>query len=110
MADPLSVGESIEPASRLSLVQRLLVAGVLMEPLSRVAGLAEGGARIVNPLTGAERFVEADTVVFASERRPRVELLTGLDGRVDLRLVGDCLAPRRLLHATLEGFRVALDL
>jgi hypothetical protein len=51
------------------------------------------------------------TVVLACGLVPNVRLAEQLRGRVpDVQVIGDALAPRRIMHATLEGARAANSL
>ncbi len=50
----------------------------------------------------------ADTIVLAAGGRAMDGLYHDLKGQVDeLHIAGDCVAPRKLHHAILEGTRVA---
>jgi hypothetical protein len=48
-----------------------------------------------------------DTLIFACGRRPRLELFGAVEGA---RPIGDALAPRRMLHATLDGARLGVTI
>ena len=50
------------------------------------------------------------TVVYATPRRVNDALAAALEPHVDVRLVGDCVAPRNLLIAIHEAHQVALTL
>jgi hypothetical protein len=70
----------------------------------------EGSTVIVaNVYTGDERRIEGiDTVVLATGSRSTDALYRALKGQVPaLHAVGDCVAPRGIHHALLEGTRVA---
>jgi hypothetical protein len=63
-------------------------------------------ARIVS--TGEERRREGVTVVLACGLVADGSLASALEGRVaEVHVIGDALAPRRIMHATLEGARAA---
>jgi hypothetical protein len=66
------------------------------------------GPVVVDRLTGEERCVDGATVVLACGTMPDDRLARELEGRVpEVHVIGDALAPRRIMHATLEGARVA---
>jgi hypothetical protein len=63
---------------------------------------------VVDRLTGEERRLDGATVVLACGMAPDDRLARALEGRVpEVHVIGDALAPRRIMHATLEGARVA---
>jgi len=59
---------------------------------------------------GRREQVPADTLVLATDRRPRSEVLESLGSLVqNVHVVGDCRLPRILYDAVHEGFRAALE-
>jgi hypothetical protein len=102
------MGEGIEPATRFELLKRLLQRGVELQPMTGLREIRRGEIVVHNTLTREHRIQPGvDAVVIAGYRQPRAELADLLRERVkDLRLIGDCLSPRRLVHATLEGARL----
>jgi 2,4-dienoyl-CoA reductase-like NADH-dependent reductase (Old Yellow Enzyme family) len=107
LAAPLvSVVDDIEPWLRPSLLQRLASLGVVNAPDLNWVDSDDGGA-LVHQWSGrpfdAKPF---DLVVFASFRRADDSLgraLMAADPDLQVDLVGDCLAPRRLYDAVAEG-------
>jgi pyruvate/2-oxoglutarate dehydrogenase complex dihydrolipoamide dehydrogenase (E3) component len=96
-----------EEATRLSLLNRLMNKGVVISTCYRLARVEDQSATLVQTFTGAERRVEQVTVVLASGLLPNDHLARQLNGRLDeVHLIGDALAPRRIMHANLEGARV----
>ncbi|MCU1622262.1 MAG: NADH:flavin oxidoreductase/NADH oxidase [Frankiales bacterium] len=84
---------------------RLQQLGVPRELKSLLRRASGGTAVLEDVWTGAQRTVPAAVVVDCGPRLPREELYeTGM-----LR-AGDCVAPRTILEAVLEGRRVALEL
>lgn len=60
---------------------------------------------------GKEGEVEVDTVILATGRRPNLELVDGLRGKVpELYPVGDCVEPRRIFAAIHDGSYFAREL
>ncbi len=54
---------------------------------------------------GSEMWFEADTVIMATGMKPLKELAESFYGIVyDVKLIGDCVKPRRVSDATYEGF------
>jgi len=74
----------------------------------RLAGVSHKTA-IVADRFGREEKIPCDSVVLAIGLRPERGLIDRLAGEEDLEVfeVGDCVAPRRILDAIHEGFRVA---
>lgn len=108
IGEPIVFGEGLDPANRYALTKLLLEAGVVMHPLTRLVHFSSGKAAVANTLTGREWSIEhVDSLVSVAGRRPRTELADGLRGAVNkLYRVGDCMSPRRIVHATLEGARL----
>ncbi|MDP2643738.1 MAG: hypothetical protein Q8P24_02245 [Desulfobacterales bacterium] len=60
---------------------------------------------------GNKEMITADTIVLSQGMTPRKELAAALQGNVKgLYIVGDCLEPRRMIHAIWEGFHAARSL
>ncbi len=79
---------------------RLQQQGVVRELKSLVRSTSDGTALLEHVWTGEQRTVPADLVVDCGHRLPE----DALDGAPR---VGDCVAPRSVLEAVLEGRRVA---
>jgi hypothetical protein len=64
---------------------------------------------VANVYSGLERRIESvDTVVLAAGSRSADSLYRELKGQVpELYAAGDCIAPRGVHHAILDGTRVA---
>jgi len=106
-----SVGEDIDPRLKTSVYTRFYQKGVRMSPLSVVQEVGPGWVRLANTLTGQERTVEVDTVVTALGGRAENALEAALAGRgLDVRVVGDALAPRTIHDAILTATRAARQL
>ena len=103
----LNVGQGIEDATKYLLTKRLLEKGVTLSPLTGLKSIGDGRVVVRNTLTRRERQIEGiDTVVLACGSRANTQLARALKGQVqELHLVGDCLAPRRIFHAVLDGAR-----
>jgi len=82
--------------------------GIDLRPLTTVVEAWAGGLRLRHRFGPAEDELAADCVVLADHELPDDELYRRLAGElpgVEIRRVGDCVAPRRVLHAVLEGGR-----
>jgi 2,4-dienoyl-CoA reductase (NADPH2) len=86
---------------------RLQRAGVRRELRAVVRRLTGGQAHLEDPWTGATRSVAASVVVDCGHRLPDEELYLRRPGS---HRAGDCVAPRTVLEAVLEGRRLALEL
>ena len=104
------VGVAIEAAARFLLIRRLLDKGVTLERLTALAAVRAGCVEVRNTFTNQRRLIEGvDTVVLACGRRPRRDLADKLQGRIPaIHVIGDSLAPRRMVNATLDGARAGV--
>ena len=84
---------------------RLQQAGVTRELKSLLRKETAGQVLLEDVWTGSQRWVKADVVVDCGPLLPQEDLYT-----TGLLRAGDCVAPRTVLEAVLEGRRVALEL
>jgi 2,4-dienoyl-CoA reductase-like NADH-dependent reductase (Old Yellow Enzyme family)/thioredoxin reductase len=101
----VSVGEGVHQYRRNLYLQRLYRAGVDVRHHLRLVGTGGGSVRFQN-VFAAELDVElpADLLVLALGRVPLAELAPALAERgLQVEEVGDCLSPRSLEEAILEG-------
>jgi 2,4-dienoyl-CoA reductase (NADPH2) len=84
---------------------RLQRAGVARELKSLLRSASGGTAVLEDVWTGAQRSVPCDVVVDCGHRLPKDDLYA-----VGTLRAGDCVAPRTVLEAVLEGRRRALEL
>lgn len=84
---------------------RLQQAGVVRELKSLIRSASGGTAVLEDVWTGAQRSVPCEVVVDCGHRLPKEDLYT-----VGTPRAGDCVAPRTVLEAVLEGRRRALEL
>ena len=104
--------ESIGP-----LLRRLRGHNVQLLPMHRVSEILPGKvllydtARLAATRVLEEREVPADIVVYYAGKRANTGLAQELYGRVaEIHLVGDCISPRRINHAVVDGYRVGRSL
>ncbi len=101
-------GLDIGITTLVPLYERLFSKGIDVTPHSRVAAIEPQSVTIENIYSGQIQNSPADTVVLAAGGRALDGLYHELKGRVgELHVAGDCVAPRKLHHALLEGTRVA---
>ena len=87
--------------------QRVFAHDVIITPHTSVVRIEPGQVIVVDRFAGGERALPADTVVLGTYERPSQELYMALKGRVSrLFRIGDCVAPRRIEQAILEGRQV----
>lgn len=97
-----------EDATRLMLLERLLKKGVDIRPFHRLVEVVDNGAIAENTFTKSTVEFPDTSVVLACGLVPDDRLAVQLKGRVpEIHVVGDAVAPRRIVHATLEGAHVA---
>ncbi|VTU27132.1 oxidoreductase [Variovorax sp. PBL-E5] len=90
------------------LMPRVTEAGVAMRASTRVDSIAPGHAILSSTLGGAAEALAADTVVLSMQRTSEDALYHQLSARgLPVRRIGDCVAPREVDDAVLEGFREA---
>jgi hypothetical protein len=87
--------------------KRLLEKGITLSPLTGVRSVHGTTVTTYNSLTRKESTIEGIDTVITVERAADDALLRELEAAGTQVLVGagDCIAPRRVLHATLEGAR-----
>ncbi|MBI5443328.1 MAG: FAD-dependent oxidoreductase [Deltaproteobacteria bacterium] len=68
------------------------------------------GVRVADK-AGRERFIEADTVVYATGLRSKTPVVESLRGSAPWFVAtGDCVRPRKVEQAVYEGFMAAMDI
>ncbi|UCD71869.1 MAG: mycofactocin system FadH/OYE family oxidoreductase 2 [Syntrophobacterales bacterium] len=109
ITDALFVGMELGPIGDLySSRQRLLQKGVTFTADTRVEEINGTAVRAVNIYSNEVHIYDGyDTVVVIMANRPNDELYFRLKGKVrELYRIGDCVAPRKIDKAILEGNRV----
>ena len=109
LATPLlAVCQDLDPTQQPAMMRRLARNRVITSP-NQLLQPPEGGRVVLRQAwSDAERAVEADLLVFIGYRHA----LSGLEDELqaarpgqEVRMAGDCLAPRRLHDAVTEGVR-----
>jgi len=106
------VGRELErSAADVPLRRRLAALGVRFVTESAITSWQNGGAEVVDLLTGARSHVAADSLVLATTNRADVSLRDELAAQgVVARLIGDAHAPRLAAQAFHDGRKMALVL
>ena len=97
-------GEEIEHNTIVMLMQRVVEKGLEQAPLHWVRRIDGRKLTLYSLLTDEEQETEGDTVVLALGGKADNALYERLKGLApEIYLVGDAVAPRRLLYATRDG-------
>jgi mycofactocin system FadH/OYE family oxidoreductase 2 len=84
--------------------QRVLPYGIVVTPHTTVMRIEPGKVIVVDRFAEGERELPAGVVVLGTYERPSQELYMALKDRLPhLFRIGDCVAPRRIEQAILEG-------
>jgi 2,4-dienoyl-CoA reductase-like NADH-dependent reductase (Old Yellow Enzyme family)/thioredoxin reductase len=111
LSDHLDFAKGAEDGTRLPLMQRLLAKDVTVSMMHRLLGVDDDGVHVLHTFTRRARVVPAASVVLACGLLPDDRLASQLRARgLEVHVIGDALAPRRIMHATLEGARLARQL
>jgi len=85
-------------------IQRVMAMGVTFTPHTSITRIENEQVIVTDRFAAGERAIPADVVVLGVYDRPAQELYFALKGRVPrLFRAGDCVAPRRIEQAILEG-------
>ncbi len=97
------IGHDIGSTTRWGVMLRMRKLGVVVEANMTAQEVTAEGVRFQRE--GETCFLEADTVILAGGMKANRELVGALDGKVaDIRVIGDCVEPRRIGEAMKEGF------
>ena len=102
-------GESIQQYVRDEMLKQLVSAGVHIEPLVRLYGADEDTVYLQHVLTGEPVILEGVSGVVLAQGHESVTTLSDALAREpgrETHMVGDCLSPRTVEEAVLEGLRV----
>lgn len=101
----------IEHNTIVTLLPLLLSRGVVLTPLTWAREVNGRSVTLYNLYDGSERTVEVDDIVVALGGAANRTLYDELRGRVpEVHVIGDAVAPRRILYATRDGNRVGREL
>jgi mycofactocin system FadH/OYE family oxidoreductase 2 len=92
-------------------MQRMLASGVVLTPHTSVVRIEPQQVILMDNFAEGEMVRPADVVLLGTYEQPDQDLYYALKGRVPrLFRIGDCVAPRRIEHAILEGRRIGEQL
>ncbi|MCU1669278.1 MAG: FAD-binding protein [Blastococcus sp.] len=101
-------GETLQQYVRDAMLTQAIAAGVDIVPLVRPYGADDDTVYLQHVLTGEPMLIEGVAGLVLAQGHEPVEVLSEelADGAWDVHLVGDCLAPRTVEEAVLEGLQV----
>ncbi len=109
--DPMIGKELQRTAADFPLRRRLARLGVGFVVESGLLEWTREGARVVSFLDEKESLFQADSLVLATTNRADDQLARSLASTpLDIRTVGDCVAPRQAAYAIYEGRKLALEI
>jgi len=102
------------PILRAPLLERLIMKGIEMMTGVQYEEITDKGLHIIDN-HGKRRFIAADTIVIAAGSLPNAKLAEELADATrkknrEIYQIGDCLRPRSLREAILEGTRTGMQL
>ena len=102
------VGRDLVPThDMVPWMSRVFPYGIVMTPHTTVVRIEPGQVIVTDRFAEGERAIAADAVVLGVYDQPSQDLYYALKGRVPrLFRAGDCVAPRRIEQALLEGRQV----
>jgi 2,4-dienoyl-CoA reductase-like NADH-dependent reductase (Old Yellow Enzyme family) len=107
----IHAGESLQSYVRDHSVARIKELGVDIIPDKRLYGSVGDTVFLQDIADGAAYSIEGlDSLVLCQGHHPVCELSNSLDGLVETRSIGDCLAPRTAEEAVFEGLEIAWQL
>lgn len=108
VSEQVDFAPGVEDGTRFALLDRLIAKGVTIRNCTELRAIDPAGIDVAGNFGHrAAGRIEADTVVLACGVVPEDRLYRELKGKVaSLHLIGDAMAPRRIMHATVEGARL----
>ncbi|MDH4583699.1 FAD-dependent oxidoreductase [Pseudomonas sp. BN415] len=104
-------GESLPLYVRDQMAGELHKLGIPITPYSRLYGCDDSTVYMMHATCGEPMlFEEVDTLVLCQGHEPVDDLGSELEGLVEFRRIGDCLAPRTVEEAIYEGLKLAWDI
>ncbi|MHC6225968.1 oxidoreductase [Pseudomonas sp. X10] len=101
-------GESLPLYVRDQMAGELHKLGIPVIPYARLYGCDDNTVYLQHTASGEPMIHEGiDTLVLCQGHQPHDELAASLTGLVEVRRIGDCLAPRTAEEAIYEGLKVA---
>ena len=105
-----TIAGDMEPSHRRHLLNRLKKRGVSLLLGAKAVAVKKPGL-IFSTEEGRRELLTGDTIVAATSPKPHADLYYSVRKAIpEVHLVGDCLEPRRIGDALLEGFRVGREI
>ncbi len=106
-----TIASKAEGMTGMMLLQRLVTKEVKLSTMAMVKAVRDGGVVVANPMSGREWIVDGvGTLVISVGSRTNDDLWKAIQGTVkEVYGVGDCVSPRRIQDATLDGLRIGLQ-
>ncbi|MDY6964895.1 MAG: FAD-dependent oxidoreductase [Halobacteriota archaeon] len=102
------VGSDIGSSTRWTRMAALSDLNVNVMKETKAMGITDG--KLIVEKDGKREDIKADTIVLAAGTTPDRSLLEALEGKVEVRAVGDCVEPKKGLEAVHAGFELARKL
>ena len=100
----------VGPSIRGFLLKRLAEKGVILMTNIRYDEVRPGGV-VVTIKDGKTKMISADTVIIAAGALPERSLYEELkDKGTKVHCIGDCVRPRTIHDAIVEGYRIGLQI
>jgi 2,4-dienoyl-CoA reductase-like NADH-dependent reductase (Old Yellow Enzyme family) len=108
VGEPMTIGQGIERRTQHQLLKRLLEAEVVLRPMTAVTGFRDGMLAVRHVITDRKDEIgPVDSVVVACGSTAVDDLRGPLRSYgAELHQIGDCLSPRQIINAILDGARV----
>ncbi len=104
---PQLLPEKVTLSPRVGLMELLSKGRVMVMVSTRLEEVTALGA-IIAESNGSRKELPAESVVMAVGLKPRSKLHNSLRGKVEeLSIIGDCVAPRKIMNAVWEGFHAS---
>jgi len=101
------IAADAELTTKMALSELLIKAGIRLLRGVKLKEITDEGAVGIDK-EGETSFVKADNVVLALGLKPRKEIVKAFQGlAAEIFAIGDCVEPRKIIHAVREGFDVA---
>jgi 2,4-dienoyl-CoA reductase-like NADH-dependent reductase (Old Yellow Enzyme family)/thioredoxin reductase len=111
ISEQFDFASGIEDGTRIPLMQRLRAKGVQVSLCHRLVAAGDGTVDVVDSFTHDLRRINNATAVLACGSIPDERLADALRDHIpEIHVVGDATAPRRIMHATLDGARAAMTI
>jgi len=96
---------------KIALCQRMQQASTLNTMLKTTCQEIKEDVVVVKTSDGEEKFIKADTVIIATGLKPNKSVAESFYGIVpETFMIGDCIKPRKIMEAVMEGYTIAYNL